>query len=161
MNTNKILKSPLLPIGLFGLVVYLLSSKKTINKPLTSKSQIDDLQNNDSAINTSIQKGNNKSYSSETYISIADKIYSYLNRSNVDETNLFKVLSYIKNDTDFLIVQRVFGTRELDIFWRSTWGTEMLTLKDMLSKQLDNEEKTIINKDFEVKGMTSTIYKIK
>ena len=160
MNINNILKSPLLPISLFGFVVYLLSKKST-NLPLSTSSQIDDLINNDDLVKTSIEKGNYKSYNNETFISFADKLHTALNKSNVDEPKVFQILNKINNDTDFIILNRTFGVRELDIFWRTSWSSQNLTMKQMLSKQMDTNEKNTINTDFSNKGLTFSIYNIK
>jgi len=161
MNTKKILNSPWLPIALFGFIVWFITKTKiTTNSQVNSSVDIDEIKNSDKAINDSIKKGNKQTLSNNTYLQYADNLYNYINQSFVDEAGVMRVFRYIKNNTDFMLLNRAFGVRNYDYALFGFGFDKQLTMKGFLKAGLNQDEQNALISLWKSYGIDYSVYNL-
>lgn len=171
MNFDKFLKSQTGMLVIVATFVFFLTRKsfkgqvKQLETDLqtqkTNPGNVQDIENakqNISAIKQSIQSGNKPTLTNETYQLYADNLYSYLNRSNTDESGVYRVFKYIKNDTDFMLLQTAFGVRTTSRVL-TPFFTNDYTMKQFMKEYLSESELNTIKTDLKNKGLSYDVYR--
>jgi len=168
MKTDKFLRSQTGLLVIVAFFVYIFTSQRKKVQDLQKEvedpahlTDLSDLPKNVPVVQQSINAGNKKNYTDSKYREFADNLFNYLHRFNVDEEGVYRVFNLIKNDTDYLYLNSAFGRRMTDFFWRTSWTNKSYTMKELLSSQLDSNEKKDINDLLSQRGLTKTVYLIK
>jgi hypothetical protein len=145
--TPEILQTGMILGGLF--LVYRLL------RPAGAKEQ----QQTTTSIKTDIQKeaakGEQPSYSDSNYKTLADKLYSAMNTSGTNLSQIYSVFEQMKNKIDVLKLIEAYGVRQLYTFGVPTGGQQNLAqaLSDELNDMWPFEELKKINQILFKKGI--------
>lgn len=121
---------------------YIKSKKDLLKSQIKNKAEIDVLHG----------QGVKESYPLSRYQSMADKLYKYMDGPGTTTDSVVDVLNDLKNDADFIQLEKAFGLR------RSSWSwgafTDPSDLSDWLRSDLSEEVVNSINQQLSRKGLT-------
>ena len=98
-----------------------------------------------------VKAGVYRSYSYETYKSIADKLFKYMDGMGTKTEEIQELLTnYVKNDVDWICIWNAFGWRKP--YWASYGFAKGGNLRTWLKGDLSEDEIKEINDNWKSKG---------